>query len=99
MMEVCVLGVICGGIWVWSFYVFNGCVLDDLYYIYKLDWFVVLCDMVEGWLCDDFVVLIVLMGDWNIVLIDDDVWSIEFFVGCMYVFEFECKVFNVIVDV
>ena len=52
----------------------------------------------EGWLRDDPAAPIAMVGDWNIAPTDDDIWSIEFYVGSTHVSEPERSAFDAIVD-
>lgn len=100
LFEVWVLGVMVDGVWVWSLYVLNGCLFDDLYYLYKLYWLEQLKNLIVVELLVNFEFLFVLVGDFNIILFDYDNGDFDIVVGClMYVFLFECDVFFVFQDV
>jgi len=75
------LGATCGGVRVWSLYVPNGRELEHPHYHYKLDWLGALADAGRGWLATDPTTQVVLMGDWNVAPLDDDVWDPAFFAG------------------
>ena len=79
------LGATCNGVRVWSLYVPNGRSLDDPHLEYKLEWLAALRDTASGWLAQDPEQPIALVGDWNIVPRDDDVWDISAFVGKTHV--------------
>ncbi|MCL2454891.1 MAG: exodeoxyribonuclease III [Micrococcales bacterium] len=81
------LGVTCAGVRVWSLYVPNGREVDDPHYTYKLGWLAALRDAAAGWLADDPQAAIALVGDWNVALLDTDVWDPAFFAGRTHVTE------------
>ena len=75
----------CGPLHVHSLYVPNGRSLDDPQYDYKLAWF----DALAQQLADrhDPDQPLVLMGDFNVALHDEDVWDRSVFVGSTHVTE------------
>jgi len=73
---------LCGGLHVTSVYVPNGRSLDDPHYAYKLDWFRSLRSRLDGFSPDQ---PLVVMGDFNVALTDDDVWDASRFVGSTHV--------------
>ncbi|MDO5711155.1 MAG: exodeoxyribonuclease III [Micrococcales bacterium] len=75
------LGAICGGVRIWSLYVPNGRELGHPHLDYKLEWLARLRSAAQGWLAQDPQAQVVLMGDWNVAPLDEDVWSVEFFEG------------------
>ncbi|KMO76196.1 Exodeoxyribonuclease III [Mycolicibacterium obuense] len=93
------LGATCGGVRVWSLYVPNGRVVDDPHYHYKLEWLAALRRSASSWLADDPSAQIALVGDWNIAPTDDDVWSVEAYVGSTHVTEPERAAFDAVVSV
>jgi exodeoxyribonuclease III len=92
------LSATCAGVRVWSLYIPNGRTVDSPHYSYKLEWLAALRDTAQGWLADDPTAQIALTGDWNIAPTDDDVWSVEYFVGSTHVTEPERNAFDAIVD-
>jgi exodeoxyribonuclease-3 len=73
---------LCGGLHVTSVYVPNGRSLDDPHYAYKLDWFRSLRERLDAASPET---PLVLMGDFNVALHDDDVWDASRFVGSTHV--------------
>lgn len=98
VVEARALGATCGGVRVWSLYVPNGRALDDPHYTYKLEWLAALRDTAEGWLRDDPSAPIALVGDWNVVPTDEDVWDMAAFEGATHVSEPERAAFHAMVD-
>lgn len=75
----------CGPLHVHSLYVPNGRSLDDPHYAYKLAWFDALHEQLAG--SHDPGRPLVLMGDFNVALHDEDVWDRSAFVGSTHVTE------------
>lgn len=81
------IGAVCGGVRIWSVYVPNGRRIDDPHMAYKLAWLDHLRGEVGQWVADEraggppFAV----MGDWNIAPQDEDVWSMEYYIGKSHV--------------
>jgi exodeoxyribonuclease-3 len=73
---------LCGGLHVTSVYAPNGRSLDDPHYAYKLDWFRSLRERLDAASPET---PLVLMGDFNVALHDDDVWDASRFVGSTHV--------------
>jgi exodeoxyribonuclease-3 len=73
----------CGPIHVTSVYVPNGRSLDDPHYAYKLAWFDALHEQLAA--SHDPAQPLVLMGDFNVALHDEDVWDISAFAGSTHV--------------
>ena len=92
------LGATCAGVRVWSLYVPNGRTLTDPHLAYKLDWLAALRDNAAGWLAQDPDAPIALVGDWNIVPRDDDVWDIAAFEGKTHVSAPERAAFEAMID-
>lgn len=97
-VEARALGATCGGVRVWSLYVPNGRALDDPHYTYKLEWLAALRNTAEGWLRDDAAAPIALVGDWNIVPTDEDVWDMAVFEGATHVSAPERAAFQAMTD-
>ena len=92
------IGATCGGVRVWSLYVPNGRSLDDPHLLYKLDWLAALREAGTGWLAADPQAEIALMGDWNIAPTDEDVWSVEHYLGRTHTSDAERAAFSAVVD-
>lgn len=75
----------CGPLTVQSLYVPNGRAIDDPHYAYKLDWFAALAERLAE--RHDPAEPLVLMGDLNVALHDEDVWDRAAFVGSTHVTE------------
>ena len=75
----------CGPLHVHSLYVPNGRALGDPHYDYKLAWFAALADQLSSH--HDPSQPLVLMGDLNVALHDEDVWDRSVFVGSTHVTE------------
>lgn len=84
-LEARALGATFDGTRLWSLYVPNGREIDHPHYAYKLAWLDALAENAAGWLRDDPDASIALMGDWNIVPFDSDVWDIAEFEGKTHV--------------
>ena len=78
----------CGPVHVTSVYVPNGRSLDDPHYAYKLAWLEALRVRLEGF---DPAQPLVVLGDYNVALTDEDVWDITQFVDATHVSEPERK--------
>ena len=92
------IGATCGGVRVWSLYIPNGRELAHPHYHYKLDWLARLREAGAGWLADDPDAQILLMGDWNVAPLDEDVWDPGFFVGKTHTSAPERAAFAGVVD-
>jgi len=73
----------CGGVRVVSVYVPNGRELTDPHYEYKLDWLGRLRNHLDAHHTPDE--YLVVLGDWNVIPTDDDVWSPAAFEGATHV--------------
>ena len=73
----------CGPLHVHSLYVPNGRALGDPHYDYKLAWFDALAEQLAQ--SHDPATPLVIMGDFNVALTDDDVWDRAAFVGSTHV--------------
>jgi exodeoxyribonuclease-3 len=73
------------GVRLWSLYVPNGRELDHPHYAYKLEWLRGLARDTAGWLAESPDMPLALLGDWNVVPYDDDVWDIREFAGSTHV--------------
>ena len=72
----------CGPLHVTSVYVPNGRTVDDPHYAYKLAWFAQLRARLDAF---DPAQPLVVMGDFNVAMTDDDVWDISAFAGSTHV--------------
>ena len=79
------IGVLCGGVRVWSLYVPNGRAIGDPHYDYKLAWLGALRDYGAKALAADPNAQIALCGDFNIAPTDDDIWSVDYYRGSTHV--------------
>jgi len=84
-VEARALGATCGGVRVWSLYVPHGRALVDPHYAYKLTWLSALRDTAASWLRDDPAAQVALMGDWNVIPLDTDVYDPAAFAGHTHV--------------
>ncbi len=85
VVEARALGATCGGLRVWSLYVPNGRALGDPHYAYKLAWLEALRDAAAGRLRTDPAAQLALVGDWNVIPLDTDVWDPALFAGKTHV--------------
>lgn len=67
------LGATCGGVRVWSLYVPHGRGIDDPHFAYKIAFLGALRDSAAAW--DANGDAFVLVGDWNVIPVDTDVWD------------------------
>ncbi len=88
----------CGGVRVWSLYVPHGRGLADPHYEYKLHWLSQLHEQAGGWLKADAAARIALIGDWNVVPFDTDVWDIAAFADGTHISQRERDAFNAFAD-
>jgi exodeoxyribonuclease-3 len=72
----------CGPLHVTSVYVPNGRTVDDPHYAYKLAWFEQLRARLDAY---DPAQPLVVMGDFNVAMTDDDVWDVAAFAGSTHV--------------
>ncbi|MGC5582731.1 exodeoxyribonuclease III [Ornithinimicrobium sp. W1679] len=92
------ISAVAGGVRVWSLYVPNGRSLDDPHLLYKLDWLAALREAGEAWLAEEPGAQIALTGDWNIAPTDEDVWSVEHYLGRTHTSAAERAAFSAVVD-
>ena len=79
------IGATCASVRVWSLYIPNGRELGDPHYHYKLDWLGRLTSYAGEMLKQDPATRMILVGDWNVAPLDEDVWDPELFVGHTHV--------------
>ncbi|QOR45880.1 exodeoxyribonuclease III [Trueperella pecoris] len=65
-----------GGVEVWSLYVPNGRAVGDPHYHYKLAWLDALKQRAAERIAEDPQAKIALVGDWNVIPTDADVWDV-----------------------
>lgn len=82
-IEARAIGATCGGVRVWSLYVPHGRGLDDPHYTYKLAWLDALRASARTWA--DAGDAVALMGDWNVIPLDTDVYDAAAFAGKTHV--------------
>lgn len=92
------LGATCGGIRLWSIYAPNGRHIADPHMDYKIAWLSALRDEAARWLAADPQAQVALMGDWNIAPLDEDVWSMAFYLDKSHVSPRERAAFGAIVE-
>jgi len=92
-VEARALGATCAGVRVWSLYVPHGRAVGDPHYAYKLDWLRALHDAASGWLSDDPRAQVALVGDWNVIPLDTDVYDPAAFRGHTHVTPAEREAF------
>ena len=92
------LGATCGGVRVWSLYIPNGRAVDDPHYTYKLAWLDELRTQAAGWLAADPEAQVALVGDWNVIPLDTDVYDPTQFVGSTHVTPAERDAFHAFAD-
>lgn len=79
---------------VWSLYVPNGRALDDPHYDYKLQWLSSLAGAASAWAGQDTF----LLGDWNVIPRDEDVWDPAAFEGKTHVSAPERAALDTVLD-
>ena len=92
------IGVLCGGVRMWSLYVPNGRAIGDPHYDYKLAWLGALRDYGVTTLAAQPDAQVALCGDFNIAPTDDDIWSVDYYRGSTHVTPPERQAFSAIVD-
>jgi exodeoxyribonuclease-3 len=93
-LEARAIGATFDGVRLWSLYVPNGRSIDDPHYSYKLEWLDRLAAITADTLENQPELPIALMGDFNIVPLDSDVWDINFFAGSTHVTPQERQAFE-----
>ncbi len=91
-------GVVGDGLRIWSLYVPNGRELGHPHYAYKLRWFDALRAEGARELTENPSARAVLVGDFNVAPLDEDVWDMDFFEGKTHVTEPERAAFQAVVD-
>lgn len=90
------IGATCNGIRLWSLYVPNGRALGDPHMDYKLAWLEQLRVQTAAWSAEG--TPFALMGDWNIAPLDEDVWSMDYYLDKTHVSPPERAAFQGILD-
>lgn len=85
VVEARALAATCAGIRIWSLYVPNGRELTDPHYDYKISWLKALQHYSENWIQENPSGALALVGDWNVVPTDGDVWDMAAFDGKTHV--------------
>ncbi len=97
-VEARAIGATCGGVRVWSLYVPHGRAVGDPHYAYKLDWLTRLRHAAGGWLEGDPGAQVALVGDWNVIPLDTDVYDPTAFEGHTHVTPPEREAFAAFAD-
>ncbi|MDU0479013.1 exodeoxyribonuclease III [Staphylococcus chromogenes] len=92
------IGATCDGVRIWSLYVPNGREIADPHYDYKLRWLDTLANEVENTLNDEPEKQLLLLGDFNIAPLDEDVWNMSFFEGKTHVTDPERAAFDQLLE-
>ena len=102
VVEARAIGATCAGVRVWSLYVPHGRAVADPHYAYKLDWLARLREAAAGWVdpaTGDPSAQVALVGDWNVIPLDTDVWDVTAFEGHTHVTPAEREAFFSFADV
>jgi exodeoxyribonuclease-3 len=92
-IEARAIGATCAGVRVWSLYVPHGRSPDHPHYAYKLRWLDQLRTAAAGWVRQDPAAQIALVGDWNVIPFDSDVYDVADFEGHTHVTPAEREAF------
>jgi exodeoxyribonuclease III len=92
------LGALCGDVRVWSLYVPNGRALDHPHLAYKLEWLTCLRGAVHDWVHRAPAEPLLLVGDWNVAPLDEDVWDMAAFEGLTHVSPEERAAFGAVLE-
>lgn len=101
VVEARAIGATCAGVRVWSLYVPHGRAVGDPHFAYKLTWLDRLHAAAASWLdpvTGDPSARIALMGDWNVIPLDSDVWDVTAFAGRTHVTPVERDAFFALAD-
>lgn len=96
------IGATCGGVRVWSLYVPHGRSPNNPHYAYKLEWLDELREAASVWtdpLTGDPEAGVALLGDWNVIPYDTDVWDASEFEGHTHVTPAERAAFFAFADI
>ncbi|MCL3863179.1 exodeoxyribonuclease III [Actinotalea sp. K2] len=102
VVEARALGATCGGVRVWSLYVPHGRSPHDPHYAYKLEWLERLRAAARTWTdptTGDPTAQVALLGDWNVIPLDTDVYDVTAFEGATHVTPAERAAFAAFTDV
>ncbi|MDO8105934.1 exodeoxyribonuclease III [Isoptericola sp. b441] len=92
-IEARALGATCDGVRIWSLYVPHGRSPDHPHYTYKLRWLEQLRTAAAAWHDADPQAQIALLGDWNVIPLDTDVYDVADFAGHTHVTPAEREAF------
>ncbi|QJC21217.1 exodeoxyribonuclease III [Arcanobacterium buesumense] len=95
-VEARAIGASVGGIDVWSLYVPNGRAVGDPHYFYKLEFLRALRDFAQDQTRQG--VDLALVGDWNVIPTDDDVWDPSAMEDDIYMTDAERAAFHAFAD-
>lgn len=98
-VEARALGVTVEGHRLYSLYIPNGREVGHPHFHYKLAWLDQLATLTDGWLSTNPDLSLALMGDFNIVPLDADVWDMKAFEGSTHVTPEERAAFQKFLDV
>ena len=84
-VEARAIGATCGRVRVWSLYTPHGRAPDNPHYAYKLAWLDRLREAAASWVDADPDAQVALLGDWNVIPLDTDVWDVTQFEGHTHV--------------
>ncbi|MDD7465672.1 MAG: exodeoxyribonuclease III [Actinomycetaceae bacterium] len=92
-VEARALGASVGGMELWSVYVPNGRGVNDPHYRYKLDFLARLREYAAGVTREQSDAQVAIMGDWNVIPTDTDVWDPEAIPDHLYMTPLEREAF------
>jgi exodeoxyribonuclease III len=98
VVEARAVGATCGGVRIWSLYVPHGRGTDHPHYAYKLAWLAQLRASASTWLELNPAAPIALVGDWNVIPLDTDVYDVADFEGHTHVTPAEREAFFAFAD-
>ena len=101
VVEARAIGATCGGVRVWSLYVPHGRSPDNPHFAYKLEWLARLRETAAEWIdlaTGDPDAQVALVGDWNVIPVDSDVYDVADFTGGTHVTPAERAAFFAFAD-
>ena len=101
VVEARALGATCGGVRIWSLYVPHGRTPADPHYAYKLEWLERLRRAAGDWITPgsgEPDAQVALVGDWNVIPLDTDVWDVTQLEGHTHVTPAERAAFFAFAD-
>jgi exodeoxyribonuclease III len=96
VVEARAIGATVGGVRLWSLYVPHGRSPENPHYAYKLRWLEALRTAAAGWVdpaTGDPAAQVALVGDWNVIPLDTDVYDVTAFAGATHVTPAEREAF------